>query len=112
MLVSIIRASGDLVHSSFFFSVAEMNSAIFVTGVLEEMGSELNSDHRTLNLMVVGMHTISWTVLRGLILFQIMVGMAAIDARRCWCWLYFHTGVTVLLMLPAKIEERACMVME
>ena len=82
MLVSIIRASENLVNSSFFFSVAEMNSVIFVTSVLEEKGPELNFDHRTLNLMVVGMHSISWTVLRGFILFQIMLGMAAIDVRR------------------------------
>ena len=43
--------------------------------------------------------------LRGLIFFQIWVQMEAIDARRCWCWLYFHTGVTVLSMVPARIEE-------
>ena len=105
MLVSIIRASEDLVHSYFFFSIAEINSVIFVTSVLEEKGSELNFDHRTLNLVIVGLN-----FFRGLILFQIKVGMAAMNARLCWFWLYFHTGVTVLLMLPARIEEKALVV--
>ena len=36
VLVSVVRASGVLVHSSFFFLIAEMKSTIVVTGVSEE----------------------------------------------------------------------------
>ena len=59
-----------------------MNSEIFVTGVSREKGSEQNLDHRSLNLVVLGIHSISRTVLKGWILFQIMVDMLTMDARR------------------------------
>ena len=39
-----------------------------------------------------------------------MVDMVVIDARRLSCWLYFHTSVTKLLMLPARIDGRALLV--
>ena len=77
-----------------------------MTGVTVEKRLGLNFNHRSLNLVVVGMHSISWTVLKEWILFQIMVDMVAMDARCLSCWLYFHIGVTELLTLPARIDER------
>ena len=78
-----------------------------MTGVSEEKGPEQNLDHRRTNLAVVGMLSICRTDLKGEIFVQTMVGMLAMDGRRFSCWLYFHTGVSKLSILPAVIDYTA-----